>query len=71
MHEAGTCIYQAEYPPQGNCKSVMEVLIVANSVHEEDAGSMRWKVTAGCTVARTEEPHTGGVGCSMEDMERV
>ena len=39
VHEAGTCIYQAEYLPQGNCKSVMEVLIVANSVHEEDAGS--------------------------------
>ena len=29
-------VYQAEYPPQGNCKSVIEALIVANNVHEED-----------------------------------
>ena len=31
-------VYQAVYPPQGNCKSVIEALIMASSVREEDAG---------------------------------
>ena len=61
-HEAGTCIvtiqygdeddacmvYLAECPPQGNFKSVIEALIMANNVHEKDAGSYkvkRWEVT--------------------------
>ena len=35
--ESDTCvIYQAGYPPQGNCKSVIEYLIMANNVHEGD-----------------------------------
>ena len=59
--------YQAEYPPQGNCESVVEVLIVANNVHEEDAGSF--------TVEREHagsRHHTlGGVGSFMAGMERV
>ena len=52
-HEMGSCIvtvqdgndeevyvvYQAEYPPQGNCKSVIEALIMANNVHQEDLNS--------------------------------
>ena len=37
-------VHQAEYPPQGNCKSVMEVLIMANNVHEEDACSHKVEV---------------------------
>ena len=38
--ESDTCvIYQAGYPPQGNCKSVMEDLITANKVQEEDVSS--------------------------------
>ena len=52
-HEIGSCIvtkqngdeeescmvYQAEYPPQENCESVVEVLLMPNSVHGEDASS--------------------------------
>ena len=52
-HETGTCIvtmqhgdeqescmvYQAEYPPQGNCRSVIQALIMAKNVHEQDVGS--------------------------------
>ena len=52
-HEIGSCIvttqhgddeevcvvYQAEYPPHGNCKAVLEALILANSVHQEDLNS--------------------------------
>ena len=52
-HETGPCIittqygdeeescmvHQAEYPPKGNCKSVIEALLVANSVHEEEVSS--------------------------------
>ena len=52
-HEMGSCIvtmqhgddeevcvvYQAEYPPQGNCKSVVEALIMANNVHRKDLNS--------------------------------
>ena len=40
--EEQTCVvYQAEaeFPPQANCKSVIEPLIMTNSVHEEGAGS--------------------------------
>ena len=52
-HEIGTCpvtvqygdeeqtcvVYQAEFPPQANCMSVIEALIMTNNVREEDAGS--------------------------------
>ena len=52
-HETGTCIitmqygdeedscmvFQAGYPPQGNCTSLVEALIMANNVHEEDVRS--------------------------------
>ena len=49
-HETGTCTVTIQYgdeddaclaecPPQGNCKSVIEGLIMANNVHEKDAGS--------------------------------
>ena len=37
--EQETCVvYQAEYAPQGNCESVIEALMMANNVHEDDAG---------------------------------
>ena len=40
--EDETCtVYQADYPPQGACKSVMEALIMGNNVHKEDAGSLK------------------------------
>ena len=52
-HETGSCtvtmqygdekesrmLYQAEYPPHGNCMSVIEALLMANNLHEEDVGS--------------------------------
>ena len=31
-------VYQADYAPQGNCKSVTEALIMVNNMHEEDVG---------------------------------
>ena len=35
-----TCVVkQAEYPPQGNCKSVIEALIMTNNVRHEDPNS--------------------------------
>ena len=38
--EERTCVIsQAEYPPKGNCKSVLEALIMASIVHDEGAGS--------------------------------
>ena len=34
---AQTCmVYQADHPPQGNCKSAIEALIVGINVHEEE-----------------------------------
>ena len=39
VDEEETCVvYQAEHPPQGNCQSVVQGLIMANHVHEVDAG---------------------------------
>ena len=52
-HDTGTCIvtvqygdedemcmvYLADYPPQGNCKSVIDAKVLANNVREENAGS--------------------------------
>ena len=36
----GTCtVHQAEHPPQGNCKSVIEAQIMANTVHKESVAS--------------------------------
>ena len=32
-------VYWAEYPPHGNCKAVLEALIVANNLHQEDLNS--------------------------------
>ena len=56
-YEGKSCIvYQAEYPPQGNCKSVMEALIMANNVHEEDVSSH--KVTTHRTVFGGLRSHT-------------
>ena len=37
-------VYQPEYPPQGNCESVIEILIITNIVHEKDAGSHRSRI---------------------------
>ena len=35
-----TCMVgQAEYPAQGNCKSVIEAPIMASDVHQEDVSS--------------------------------
>ena len=31
-------VYLADYPPQGNCKSVIEAFVMANNVREENAG---------------------------------
>ena len=57
--EEESCMaYQAEYPPQGNCESVVEVLIVANNVHEENAGSF--------TV---EREHAGLRNHTLEELE--
>ena len=39
--ETSCMVHQTEYPLQGNCKSVIEALIVANNVHEEDVFSHR------------------------------
>ena len=61
--EGKSCIvYQAEYPPQGNCKSVIEALIMANNVHEEfpqgDNSPHRFW--------RPKEPYTGETASIME-----
>ena len=37
--EESCMVYQAEYPPQGNFLSVIEALIMANNVHEQDVSS--------------------------------
>ena len=37
--EESCMVDQAQYLPQGNCKSVIEGLFMANNVHEEDASS--------------------------------
>ena len=72
-HDCGTCevamqfgdgaqtcmVYQADHPPQGNCKSAIEALIVANHVHEEEDDSVRWDVTKGFTMADGAEPLEG------------
>ena len=42
---------QAEYPPQGNCKSVIEALIMANNVREEITGSHKVRSFRRCTEA--------------------
>ena len=37
---AQTCmVYQADHPPQGNCQSVIEALIVGINVHQEKVDS--------------------------------
>ena len=54
---------QAEYPPQGNCKSVTDALMMANNVHEEDVRYQ--KVGRHRRVFwRPKGPHTGGHGGS-------
>ena len=63
-------VFQAEYPPQENCKSVIEALIMSNKMHEEDAGSLmvgsHRRVHGGFL-----ELYTEGVGSFVEGMERV
>ena len=57
-----TCVvFQAEHPPQRNCKSVIETLIMANTVRKEDAGPVRWQVNARFTE-ELKEPYAGGAG---------
>ena len=57
--EEETCMVNwAEYPPQGSCTSVIEALIVANTVHEEDAGSHKvgsYRRVYGGSRSRTRE----------------
>ena len=39
-HETGICmVYQAEYPPQGSCKSATQAVLLGKSVHEEGVSS--------------------------------
>ena len=50
--EDETCIvHQAEYPPQRNCKSVVEALVMANNVDEEVWDPIIWEVIVGFTFA--------------------
>ena len=65
---AQTCmVYQADHPPQGNCKSAIEALIVGINVHEEEVDSRK----VGCH----ERVFSGSrsrwkVGGALEGMER-
>ena len=34
-------IFQAECPPQGHCRSVLEALIMANNLHDEHEGTLK------------------------------
>ena len=55
-HVKTSVVYQAEHPPQGNCRSMIGALIIANSVHQEDAGSH--KVGSPRSVYRSLKCHT-------------
>ena len=67
--EEDSCmVFQAGYPLQGNCMSVVKALIAANNVHQEEVSSHQ--VGSHRMVFGGPWSHThGGIGSTMEGMK--
>ena len=63
-------VYQAEYPPQGNCESAMEAVLLVQT-RARGRCELPYGLKSPQGVRRLKEVHTGRVGHFLEDLERV